>query len=507
MKESIKETIFEVGTLRMNQLFHELDIDLSIPEYQRPYVWSEEQIEELLSDWTDHFFKDGEFIPDAVEYFLGAIMIFEKDGKFEVIDGQQRLTTMLIMDYTWNKERLELSESKLNFVYKSQISFRKISENQRFLSSKKSSLVASKLNRIISKLVVSVIITNSEDRAFILFDSQNNRGFPLDETDFFKSYHLRELNNNERYLRHFAKKFDSINALNQSRNHNHKNLMTLNELFIKQLWRIRFWSKNHLYFPDRKLLLETFQKKTVSFNKVDEIKLFPSDNNMLGTSLVYDEEMRPEFQSRIKLYGSESIDIPFIINQPIQKGIGFFLYTEKYSAIFNFIFRENEIPVIQPVTDLIYKVFNNYFINLYQSAIVQYFDKFNVEGIEVFAKHLEHYLGAYRMSRSSIVAQSPIVLLRDYGNIMMDIQQSYLNLDIIEALKRYTPENFYTGFKYKINKNDSKDIKIQDNSRQDLTNARQKYYKEVKGLYKDFITTNNYQLREKHNWINESIIK
>jgi len=373
MKENeiITEPIFEVGTLRINQLFHNAEVHLAIPEYQRPYVWSENQIDEMLLDWEDHFFKNRVLISDAVEYYLGAIMIYENNGKFEIIDGQQRLTTLLIMDYVWNHNNPVLADKKLNFEYKSKISFNTIKKNQKFLASKKSSLAALKFNDIISKLVVSVIVTNSEDRAFVLFDSQNNRGMPLDEVDFFKSYHLRELNKHVNYLKHFAKKFDSINALNQSKNHNNKHLKTLNELFVKQLWTIRYWSKNQLYFPKRKSLLETFQKKTVSYGKVDEIKLFPSFNNSLGTSLVYNEQMKPELNSKIKLFGKESIDIPFTINQPIQKGIGFFLYTEKYTSIFNYIFREEKIEEIIPITNLIYSVFNSYFIDLYQLAIVQ----------------------------------------------------------------------------------------------------------------------------------------
>lgn len=505
------DTIFEVGTIRINDLFQNAKINLSIPEYQRPYVWSESQIDEMLLDWEDHFFESKILKSNAVEYYLGAIMIHESKGKFEIIDGQQRLTTLLIMDYVWNQNNSVLAKGNLNFEYTSKISFNTIKENQKFLNSKKSSLAALKFNEIISKLVVSVIITNSEDKAFVLFDSQNNRGVPLDEVDFFKSYHLRELNGHKKYLQYFARKFDSINALNQVKEKRNKNLKNLNELFVKHLWTIRFWSQNQLYFPNRKLLLDTFQKKTVSYPnfKVDEVKLFPSFINTLGTSLVYSDQMKPILNSRIKLFGEESVDIPFTINQPIQKGIGFFLYTEKYTSIFNHIFREEKIEELKSITKLVYRVFNTYFINLYQIAIVQYFDKFNTEDIDEFAKRFEHYLGAYRMNRSSIVEQSPIVLLRDYGNILMIIQQAYLTSDVIDALKKYVPEKFYNGYKYRFEQNDRENkifIQYNNDNNVDLTAARQNYYQVVKSFYIDYIDK-NYQLKEKHNWINESIIK
>lgn len=499
------DSIFEVGTLRIDDLFNNSDLNLSIPEYQRPYVWSESHIEEMLLDWETHFFYDGVLNSNAVEYYLGAIMIYDNDGAYEIIDGQQRLTTLLIMDYVWNLNQSVLDNGNLNFEYTSKLSFSTIKKNQNFLSSKKASLSAKHFNEIVSKLVVSVIITNSEDRAFVLFDSQNNRGIALDEVDFFKSYHLRELNAHEKYLKYFAKKFDAINALNQ--NNKGKHLKSLNKLFVEQLWIIRHWSKNQLYFPKRSSLLNAFQKNTVSFGKVDEIKLFPSFNNALGTSLVYNEQMQPELKSNIKLFGSESIDIPFTINQPIQKGIGFFLYTEKYTSIFNYIFRDNKVSEINRINSLIYSVFNSYFINLYQAAIVQYYDKFNTENIEEFAKRLEHYLGAYRMNRSSIVEQSPIVLLRDYGNILMVIQQAYLSTEVIHALKQFVPEYYYQKYGYRVERDGDRIMYFVQNNNVDLTTARQNYYRQVFYFYEEYIDKDNYQLTEKHNWINESIIK
>ena len=114
------------------------------------------------------------------------------------------------------------------------------------------------------------------------------------------------------------------------------------------------------------------------------------------------------------------------------------------------------------------------------------------------------------MNRFSIVAQSPIVLLRDFGNIMMDIQQAYLAKDVIDTLIKYTPEHFYNNFKYRIGvKDDLKSIAIQYNNEnnQDLTAARQNYYKGVKEFYKEKIDLDNYQIKDKHNWINGSIVK
>ena len=70
------------------------DFDYSIPSYQRPYAWSEVQAGELFSDLVDFFSKEKD---DT--YFLGSIVLIKEEGKphSEVIDGQQRLTTLTIL--------------------------------------------------------------------------------------------------------------------------------------------------------------------------------------------------------------------------------------------------------------------------------------------------------------------------------------------------------------------------------------------------------------------------
>lgn len=497
---------FNIGTIDIYRLFNDLDVVLSIPDYQRPYVWTKENISDLLTDWEEHFFDDQAYKSNAVQYFMGSIMIHNKGGVYEIIDGQQRLTTLLIMDYVWNKEQAVLNKGTFSFNYNSKVSADHIKANRNFLESFKGGLVARFFKVIIKKIVCSIIITKSEDDAFVFFESQNNRGIPLDEIDYFKSYHLRELNNHEHYLRYFAKKFDEINALNNSRLKTKSNLKSLNEIFIKQLWRARYWSKNKLWFASRKSLIDTFQKETVVFESVDDIKLYPSYNNRLGTSLKFNSNLQPELKSSIRLYNATSINIPFIINQPIQKGIGFFLYTEKYTSIFNYLFRDENVKVIQELTELIYRVYNEYFINLYQLSVVMYYDKFGEEKIEAFCKWFEHFMGAFRMNRSSIVEQSPIVLLRDYGNVLQLIEQAYLSNEVLSSLKQFTSEKFYEGFLYKEDEKGIVHIHNSDVSQSKLSYARQNYYRNVRSFYAAQIGVNN-DLIDKQNWINGSLIK
>lgn len=70
------------------------DFDYLIPTYQRPYAWTPVQAGELFSDLYDFYLKEKE---DT--YFLGSVVLIKEEGKpaAEVIDGQQRLTTLTIL--------------------------------------------------------------------------------------------------------------------------------------------------------------------------------------------------------------------------------------------------------------------------------------------------------------------------------------------------------------------------------------------------------------------------
>ena len=82
----IKAGVKNIGKLK--------DYFFIVPDYQREYVWKpDEQVEQFIID------IDNEYEPNSKmqnNYFLGSIIIVENNGKFDVIDGQQRLTTIVL---------------------------------------------------------------------------------------------------------------------------------------------------------------------------------------------------------------------------------------------------------------------------------------------------------------------------------------------------------------------------------------------------------------------------
>lgn len=67
----------------------------AVPDYQREYVWETEQVEQLLTDILSEM--AGDTPENSPEYFIGSIVVCPgRDGVLDLIDGQQRMTTIYI---------------------------------------------------------------------------------------------------------------------------------------------------------------------------------------------------------------------------------------------------------------------------------------------------------------------------------------------------------------------------------------------------------------------------
>ena len=68
-----------------------------IPEYQRPYAWTEDEIRTLFDDLKD-FTKKRIEENEKETYFLGCIVSYKnQNNELEIIDGQQRITTLMLL--------------------------------------------------------------------------------------------------------------------------------------------------------------------------------------------------------------------------------------------------------------------------------------------------------------------------------------------------------------------------------------------------------------------------
>lgn len=82
-----------------------------VPQFQREYVWKAEQVEALLSDALEALF-DENGSPTQSEYFIGSIVAYKDDDVFQLIDGQQRITTLFISLCAFRDRRKDLGDSE-----------------------------------------------------------------------------------------------------------------------------------------------------------------------------------------------------------------------------------------------------------------------------------------------------------------------------------------------------------------------------------------------------------
>lgn len=226
----------------VKELFSNKKTDFLIPDYQRPYAWTEIECATLWDDIFSFAFPDNDysrFDSDNDEYFLGPIVTFKNDdGKLEVIDGQQRLTTLMLLlrafyakfgnmqdeNSKTTRSNIEKCIWKTNEFGKPNLAALKINsevatdnEKEEFLSILKTGVAAKERKstyavnyrffqekidwflqtypgyfsylptRILNNCILLPIEAESQDTALRIFSTLNDRGKPLSDSDIFKA--------------------------------------------------------------------------------------------------------------------------------------------------------------------------------------------------------------------------------------------------------------------------------------------------------------------------------
>lgn len=252
----------QTETRTINEIFADTKTDFLIPDYQRPYSWTEDECQTLWNDFCDFAFPNGNannFDREKDEYFLGVIVTFCNDrNQDEVIDGQQRLTTLLLLmrafykafggdgegkslkiidklgECIWKTDELgELVKSSLKITSEviredaneelkkilltgttDKTCKSKYAVNYNFfqeeIESLKKEMGAEKFQympaRILDKCFITRIRAESQDFALQMFSTLNDRGLPLSDTDIFKAvmykfYNMRNASFGEDFIR------------------------------------------------------------------------------------------------------------------------------------------------------------------------------------------------------------------------------------------------------------------------------------------------------------------
>ena len=85
----MRELVTELRIIGPGKNIFDTDIEYTIPLYQRAYAWEDKQLIQLVEDISD--------VSDDANYYIGALIVSRQGNKFEVVDGQQRLTSLYLL--------------------------------------------------------------------------------------------------------------------------------------------------------------------------------------------------------------------------------------------------------------------------------------------------------------------------------------------------------------------------------------------------------------------------
>lgn len=415
--------------------------DLNIDSYQRPYVWDEEKIEELIGDLETYLAID-----NGLSYFMGTILLHnnKRKEKLFIIDGQQRLTTLSVLYFTLNEEL----HDKVKMTYNSPLSAKNIKEAQRIFQTVKDRF-KDKAEQLFKKIEFTYIITDSEDLAFTFFDTQNNRGVKLYPTDLLKAFHLRSIGNAEfeDIQTDCAQRWEKI----QKKDTLFGSKDFLAELFHQFLWRSRRWiGQRVIYHEQDDLIRQEFEKHAVDAISPYEVELYPNASNTLGEKL--EIKLKDGFVIQPSPYNvsNRSANLPFALRQPISKGLGFFLFAEKYADLIHLLFFSNldstnsEIKVFRTFYNQVWRYLSIYLRELFIPSTLMYFDKFQSKSLFEFALRLDDSLGAIRFDKQYVFKQAALIYLKESRNNLLDvISQSFRPEEVFRFLKENTAYDAY----------------------------------------------------------------
>ena len=409
----------EAEKLTLGKIFGE-EFWFTIPNYQRPYVWQKDHVNELLDDLYFAFENKSQS-----DYFLGSLVLKRKEERnYEVLDGQQRLTSFCIIlsclrDMT---EDLDIKEDIHKLLFERGNKLKKIESRcklvteirkeaqdfiEKFIIEKKGSDQQKELKTLvgdndisISNMSNAILVTrdflkakserdefasfiteksvfiyvstdNTED-AFRLFTILNNRGLPLTSADILKSKNMGAIK--DKFKDEYAKRWEEL-----ERNYGYsfeRFLAFIRTILVKEKARVN--------------LLEEFEQNIYNKQKLS------LGINTVNTIIKYDKI----FQEIIELNNNK--------------------LTNEYKNLLTImrigLVSEDWIP-----------------------PLLCYYEKFGHNQLEEFLKRLE-----YKFSGDWISQKSPTARIEAMNSILKTIDKTDCQSDIINSKELFSiDENYY----------------------------------------------------------------
>lgn len=416
--------------------------NLRIPDYQRPYKWTERNLNQLLEDLR--YYRDKE------QYRLGTIVFHHDSDGLNIVDGQQRTLTLFLLVKALLERSVEsiarkelktkleeLRECIDNFLknqtFNSDISHQNIYQNYQVAcrAVSRPDFTEDDIEFLLEKCQFVTFELGDISEAFQFFDSQNSRGLDLEPHDLLKAFHLREFPEAENDLK--AEAVSGWESMDSKQ---------LAGLFARYLFRIRNWSqgKSARYFT--KAQVDIFKGVNI-----DQIKIYPYAEALRITHAFIDE-YNSHWQRKID---QSQITYPFQLDERVINGRRFFEMVGHYqnkiaslNSVLAYKSEEDKIFVLnikleEQARNIIntintyggwYRTGDRYVRNIFNCALIFYIDKF---GTEMLSQAIEKlFIWAYKCRLEKYAVQLATVdnyVLND--NVFILIKESVRPADFL----------------------------------------------------------------------------
>lgn len=253
---------------------------LAIPRFQRLYSWQDEHwiifLEDVLRSWKKR---------DLNTDFWGSILLCKKDNIYEIVDGQQRIITLLLLQLSLGaeievdgKSPLLLSDNEQNEIFMKLVERKKLSSTQKrnnmfrakqYFDNKLKNQDKQSILNFLNKTIISVIIVDDEVESNLLFGRLNTRGLKLNQVDLIKYWIFSQVEKNAGKQNNdiALQKWGALQEVSSSINFSIERFITI-------------WWKSHYPCSTSDLLFESF-KNTIPNDYINFLdKVLDTANNI-----------------------------------------------------------------------------------------------------------------------------------------------------------------------------------------------------------------------------------
>lgn len=369
---------------------------LHIPEYQRPYRWGSLQLQRLTSDLGRFFGARG--TPQR-PFYLGTIVLHQHESNLNIIDGQQRLTSLLLCAY-----RLGIDDFAGCLKFSAPESQDQIRANLSWLAQRDCPPVD------FARVNVTLVITHSEDDAHRFFETMNTGGVRLNGPQIIKAHHLRAVSQDQQDA--YARQWETMRKL---------------DYVVDMVMKVRYWEK--LRWRE----LSSYRNKS----KVkDEIVLELAELAGREGDLAYVHGVIARSNgSRNRMQGK----VDYAMRQPLNAGSNSIRYLQHLHRLHQQLTDGEQSQVYQQAYQALVVDGNgsDYLKNFYDSALLFYVSRFGMTDLYEAALWLFRSVYAPRLENEKMVRESTVRSFAFATPILDWIGASFTHRQVIGFLRAH----------------------------------------------------------------------